>query len=97
MGGELFLTSIGGCFMSTFIAAARARNVDAEDATCKVIGTFADNPRRFGDIKLEVECDTCPPDELAHLVLLAERGCLVLNSLRGALTVTVSATDRLGV
>jgi putative redox protein len=95
MGGELFLTSIGGCFMSTFIAAARARNVDAESAVCKVTGTFADNPRRFGDVKLDVSCDSCSPDELAHLVLLAEKGCLVLNTLRGGLSVTVSTAARL--
>lgn len=95
MGGELFLTSIGGCFMSTFVAAARARNVNTEGAICKVTGTFVDNPRRFGDVKLDISCDSCPADELAHLVLVAEKGCLVLNSLRGGLAVTVSTAERL--
>jgi putative redox protein len=91
MGGETLLAAVGGCFMSTFYAAAAARSIVVEDARCRVTGTFAANPRRFGAIRLEVTCASCAPAELAHLVEIAERGCLVLATLRGGVEVTVSS------
>ena len=91
MGGEIFLASIGGCFMSTLIAAAKAREISVNDATCAVTGTFLDNPRRFGIVDVTVSCAECQPDELDHLVQVAEKGCIVLNTLRGGLNVKVTA------
>lgn len=92
MGGELFLVSIGGCFMSTFIAAAKAQSIAADAASCEVIGTLADDiPRRFASVELAVSCDQCAPDDLEHLVRVAEEGCLVVNTLRGNLDLKVSA------
>ena len=91
MGGEMLLASIGGCFMSTFIAAARARSIAVDDATCEVIGTFADAPRRFGSIEVLVSSDQCEPDDLEHLIRVAEQGCIVMNTLRADLGLTVAA------
>jgi hypothetical protein len=48
------------------------------------------NPRRFGAIRTEVACDSCPPAGLAHLVEVAERGCLVAATLRQGMEVTAS-------
>lgn len=90
MGGELFLASIGGCFMSTFIAAARARGIAADDASCVVTGTFADTPRRFGSVEVLVSSSQCAPDDLEHLVRVAEQGCIVMNTLRGSLGLEVA-------
>jgi uncharacterized NAD(P)/FAD-binding protein YdhS/uncharacterized OsmC-like protein len=91
MGGELLLASIGGCFMSTFIAAARARDIVIDDASCEVIGTFADSPRRFGSVEVLVSSAQCAPDDLEHLVRVAEQGCIVMNTLRGNLGLRVAA------
>lgn len=90
MGGETLLASVGGCFMSTLYAAAQARSVPVEGATCRVTGVFAANPRRFGAIHIEVACDSCPPADLAHLVEVADRGCLVAATLRQGMEVTAS-------
>jgi putative redox protein len=90
MGGETLLASVGGCFMSTLYAAAQARSVPVEGATCRVTGVFAANPRRFGSIHIEVVCDSCPPADLEHLVEVAERGCLVAATLRQGMAVTAS-------
>ena len=90
MGGETLLAALGGCFMSTLYAAAGARSIPVEGATCRVTGEFAANPRRFGAIRIEVACDSCPPADLAHLVEVAERGCLVAATLRPAVPVTAS-------
>lgn len=87
MGGELLLVSVGGCFMSTFIAAAKARSIAVDGASCEVIGTFADDsPRRFASVELTVSCDQCSADDLEHLVRVAEHGCIVMNTLRGSLS-----------
>jgi putative redox protein len=47
MGGELFLTSIGGCFMSTLLAAINARKIDISKVRTEVTGTIAEAPARF--------------------------------------------------
>jgi putative redox protein len=90
MGGETFLASLGGCFMSTFLAAAQARSITVDDATCRVTGTFADSPRRFVAVHIEVGCDSCDAADLDHLVVVAERGCLVAATLRQGMKVSAS-------
>lgn len=94
MGGETFLASVGGCFMSTLYAAAGARSIPVDGAHCRVTGVFADNPRRFEAVHIEVTCDTCQPADLEHLVEVAERGCLVATTLRQGLKVVASAAKR---
>lgn len=94
MGGETLLASVGGCFMSTFYAAAQARSIPVDGATCRVTGVFAASPRRFGAIRIEVACDSCPPADLAHLVEVADRGCLVAATLRQGVEVTASVAVR---
>ncbi|MFI7541898.1 OsmC family protein [Actinoplanes sp. NPDC049599] len=94
MGGETLLASVGGCFMSTLHAAAQARSIPVEDATCRVTGVFAAHPRRFGSIHIEVACGSCPPADLEHLVEVAERGCLVAATLKQGMAVTASVAAR---
>ena len=40
MGGELFLASIGGCFMSNLLAAIRARELGISGVRTDVTGTL---------------------------------------------------------
>jgi hypothetical protein len=77
--------------MSTLVAAAAVREVSLDGAMCTVVGEFADKPRRFARLVLTVSCSSCPESDLAHLVTLAERGCLVLSTLRQGLELSVSA------
>lgn len=91
MGGEAFLAALGGCFMSTLVAAAEARSIPVDDASCTVTGEFVPNPTRFGSAHLEVSCASCPPEQLAHLVQVAERGCLVAATLRQGMEITAKA------
>jgi len=96
MGGETFLASVGGCFMSTLYAAAAARSIPVEGARCRVSGSFAASPRRFAAIHIEVTCESCPPADLEHLVAVAERGCLVVATLRQGMKVVASVAVRQG-
>ena len=94
MGGELFLTSVGGCFMSTLLAAIRARNAEVSGVQTEVIATLADAPVRFTAIELCVSADCKDPELLQHLVEIAERGCIMLNTLRDKLDVKVRIAAR---
>lgn len=93
MGGELFLSSVGGCFMSNLLAAILARHSGIANARVDVTGTVTDAPARFTAIELLVAAEGAKPEELEHLIEIADRGCIMMNTLRGKIDVTV----RIGV
>ena len=90
MGGEYFLTAVGGCFMSTLLAAIRAREADVSGACVSVTGTMAESPARFTAVELAVTADRADPDELAHLVRVAEQGCIMVQTLKGGVDFAVA-------
>lgn len=85
MGGELFLASIGGCFLSNLLAAIRAREAKVSNAAVEVIGTAADAPPRFISVEMLVSADHSDPAEFEKLVQIAERGCIMVNTMRQGL------------
>ena len=93
MGGELFLAALGGCFMSTLLAAIRAREAEISGVRTEVIGILEDSPARFAAVELYVTADNPDEELLERLVEIADRGCIMMNTFRGKLDVRV----RLGV
>jgi putative redox protein len=93
MGGELFLAGVGGCFMSNLLAAIRAREAEISGVRTEVIGTLADSPARFAAIELLVTAKSDDRELLERLVEIADRACIMMNTLRGTLDVRV----RIGV
>ena len=89
MGGELFLAAVGGCFMSNLLAAIRARGADISDVRVEVVGDFAESPARFAGIELRVSAERAGRELLERLVEVADRGCIMMNTLRGNLEVRV--------
>jgi putative redox protein len=89
MGGELFLLGLGGCFMSNLLAAIRARSTDVTDARVVVTAQVDGTPPRFVAFTLSVSAQCKDQEELRKLVLIAERGCIVANSLKAHMPVTV--------
>jgi putative redox protein len=89
MGGDLFLASVGGCFMSNLLAAIGARGEQISDAHLEVIGTIAESPARFSAVELYVTADGANAELLEKLVEIADRGCIMMNSLRGKLDVRI--------
>ena len=75
MGGELFLASIGGCFMSNLLAAINARKANISEVRTDVIGTLAEAPTRFSTVELQVIAKGSS-EELEHLVVVADRAAL---------------------
>lgn len=93
MGGELFLAAVGGCFMSNLLAAIRAREAEISDVRTEVIGTIAESPARFSAIELNVTAECQDREMLERVVEIADRGCIMMNTLRGKLDLHV----RIGV
>jgi len=88
MGGELFVASIGGCFMGNLLAAIRAREAEISEVRTEVIGTIADSPARFSAVELHVAAKG-RSEEIERLVEIADRGCIMMNTLRGKLDVRI--------
>ena len=96
MGGELFLASIGGCFLSNLLAAIRARKADISEVRTEVTGTIIEAPARFSAIEVHVMANG-PLEQIEHLVDVADKGCIMMNTLRGKLTVLIRVTNLLTV
>ena len=89
MGGELLLASLGGCFNSNLLAAIRARELPIDDIAISVSGELADAPARFSQIDMVVTSAYADRDALEKLVLMSERACIVANTLKGAVDLSV--------
>ena len=90
MGGELLLASLGGCFNSNLLAAIRARDLDIDDIAIKVSGELAEAPARFASIDMVVKSSYGDRETLEKLVTMSERACIVANTLKHAVDLTVS-------
>jgi putative redox protein len=89
MGGELFLAAIGGCFTSNLLAAIKAREAAISSVEVEVIATLADAPARFSAVAVSVSATYSDPQLFEKLVAIADKGCIMMNTLRGKLDVTV--------
>ncbi len=90
MGGELLLMGLGGCFMSNLLAAVSAREADVQDLHLTIRGTLSETPTRFTAIALEVRGAYADRAAMEKLVTIAERGCIVANTLKNAVTLSLS-------
>lgn len=93
MGGELLLAGLGGCFMSNLLAAVRARQAPVSNIRATVTGTLVEAPTRFSAIELTIDADCADRDLLEKLVTIAERGCLVAQTLKQAVALTVTVAE----
>jgi putative redox protein len=89
MGGQLFLAGIGGCFMSTLLAAVRAGQAEISGIRTEVTGIVSDSPARFVSVELYVSADGARQDQLERLVEIADQTCIMMNTLRGKLDIRV--------
>ena len=89
MGGEHLLMALGGCFMSNLLAAAQTRESDVSDVTLQISGTLAPTPPRYAAIRMSIESQA-DKAELQKLVTIAERGCIVANTLKHAVELQIA-------
>ena len=84
MGGELLLASLGGCFMSTLLAAVKARDAAIANVSIALDGTLEGSPPRFTAIGMKIAGDYEDKAQMEKLVTIAERSCIVANTLKDA-------------
>ena len=90
LGGELLLLSLGGCFLSNLLAAAGSRSAEVSNIRITVTGTVGGVPERFEALEMRVAAKYSDSEMMRKLVAVAERGCLVTNTLRTALSLTIA-------
>jgi putative redox protein len=73
--------------MSNLLAAIRAREASISDVRTEVIGTITDSPARFERVELFITADCRDRELFERLVEIADRGCIMMNTLRGKLYV----------
>lgn len=89
MGGELLVASLGGCFMSNLIAAFQGRELGPNGLSMIVRGTLDGTPPRFHKMTLQVSATDVDRHQMEKMVLIAERGCIVANTLKQVMDVEI--------
>jgi uncharacterized OsmC-like protein len=98
--GDMLLQALVACAGVTLKAVATNRDIPLEDARVTAEGdldfrgTLAvdrDAPVGFREIRLRFDLPSVPDDELATLLKLTERYCVVYQTLAGGVPVTVTA------
>ena len=93
MGGETLLMALGGCFMSNLLAAAASRDMPLSDVSLAINGTLESGPPHFAAISMQISATQLGNDQLGKLVTIAERGCIVANTLKAAVELTIEIKD----
>lgn len=91
MGGEVLLMGLGGCFMSNLLAAAQARDMALEGVGLEISGTLESAPARFSAISVKVTVPGQESEEIRKIITIAERACIVANTLKNSVDLTIEA------
>jgi putative redox protein len=75
--------------MSNLLAAIKARDSQIANIQMEVVGAIADAPARFEAVDLYVTADAADRDSLERLLEIADRGCIMMNTLRGKLDIRI--------
>ena len=92
MGGEIFVAGLGACFMSNLIAAFQARGIDARGLSATVTGTLEGTPPRYQKMAITVSGEGIDREQMEKMIVIAERGCIVANTLKPLMEVTIRNT-----
>lgn len=90
MGGENLLMALGGCFMSNLLAAAKSRESDVTDVKLSITGTLGAAPPSFGAVEMKITAGYSDKEQMEKLVTIAERGCIVANTLKNAVDLKIA-------
>lgn len=102
--GDMLLEALVACAGVTLCAVATAVEIDLQDATISAegdldfrgtLGVAKDAPVGFRDVRLHFDLDTAATEEqIATLIRLTERYCVVYQTLRSSPAVQVAYSRR---
>jgi len=81
---------LGGCFTSNLLAAIKSRSADVSKVELNINATLAENPARFSKIEVEVSAQYQNRRLMEKLLIIAERGCIIANTLKNEVELSVS-------
>jgi putative redox protein len=93
LGGEYLLVALGGCFMSNLLAAIRARDSvgpSVSNLSVALTAALEGHPNRVAAISMIVRATGLESDKLEKLADIAGRACIVTNTLKRAVPITVT-------
>jgi putative redox protein len=93
MGGETLLMALGGCFMSNLLAVAVARETSVNGVRLEITGTLESAPPHFAAIAMRIRAERGEGVEMSKLVAIAERNCIVANTLKAAVELTIDIDE----
>ena len=93
LGGEYMLMALGGCFMSNLLAAIRAREAAISDVRIVLTATTESTPDRFTSMTMNISANHSDPDLVRKLITISERSCIVTNTLRSAIPISINFED----
>ena len=94
MGGEYLLVALGGCFNSNLLAAIHARGAAIANIHIALEGTLEGTPPHYTRIHMAVAADYEDRALMERLIAISERSCIVANTLKDTLELTVSVGER---
>ena len=90
MGGEHLLMALGGCFMSNLLAAIQSREAAVSNVNLAIGGTLESAPPHFSAVEMTVSAEFDDRDLMEKLVTIAEKGCIVANTLKKSVDLSIS-------
>lgn len=96
LGGELLLLSLGGCFLSNLLAAIGTRSAEVSNVHIAVKATVGGVPERVEAMTLHICANYKDSEFMRKLISIAERGCLVTNTLKNAMVITIELENTSG-
>jgi putative redox protein len=90
MGGEHLLMALGGCFMSNLLAAIQSREADVSNVNMDIFGTLESAPPHFSAVEMKISADHNDKEQMEKLITIAERGCIVANTLKDAVELSIN-------
>jgi putative redox protein len=93
LGGEYLLVALGGCFMSNLLAAIRVRespDTIVSNVSVALTATLEGHPNRVTAISMRVGAAGLDNQLLEKLADIAGRACIVTNTLKRAVPITVT-------
>jgi putative redox protein len=90
MGGEHLLMALGGCFMSNLLAAIQSREAAVSDVNLTIGGILESAPPHFSAVEMQVSAAHEDRELMKKLVTIAERGCIVANTLKKSVDVSIT-------
>jgi putative redox protein len=90
MGGEHLLMALGGCFMSNLLAAIQSREADVSNVNMDIFATLESAPPHFSAVEMKISADYNDREQMEKLITIAERGCIVANTLKDAVDLSIN-------